>query len=107
MSKFLIQAAYTADGFRGLQKDRASGRLEAVTQAVRSAGGSLESFHFAFGDSDVVIVADLPNMVAAAALATTISATGAVRMRSTPLLTVAEMDEALGRGDAAYRAPGH
>jgi uncharacterized protein with GYD domain len=105
MSKFLIQASYTPEGLKGLQKDKASGRLAAVTQAVQSAGGALESFHFGFGDVDAVLILDLPDAAAAAALSIAISATGLVRLRTTPLFTIAEMDAALGRG-AAYRGPG-
>jgi hypothetical protein len=36
MAKFLVQATYTAEGLRGLQKDKASGRREAITKAVKS-----------------------------------------------------------------------
>ena len=34
MPKFLIEAAYTAEGLRGLQKDKASGRRDGVIKAV-------------------------------------------------------------------------
>lgn len=105
MAKFLIQASYTADGVKGLQKDKASGRLAAVSQAVQAAGGSVESFHFAFGETDAILILDMPNAVAAAGLATAIAASGLVRLRTTPLLTVAEMDEALGQ-ETDYRGPG-
>ena len=106
MSKFLIQASYTPDGLKGLQKEKASGRLAAVNQAAKAAGGSVESFHFAFGEVDVVLILDLPDAAAAAALSIAISATGLVRLRTTPLFTVAEMDAALSK-EATYRAPGH
>ena len=105
MSKFLIQASYTPEGLRGLQKDRASGRLTAVTEAAQSLGGALESMYFTLGDDDVIVVLDLPDAAAAAALSAAISATGLVRTRTTALLTVAEMDQALARR-SAYRAPG-
>lgn len=105
MPKFLVEASYTADGLKGLQRDKGSGRLAAVTQAAQSAGGSVESFHFAFGETDVFLILDMPNTAAAAALATAISATGLVRLRTTPLLTVAEMDEALSQA-TTYRGPG-
>ncbi len=105
MPKFLVEASYTTEGLKGLQHDRASGRLEAVTSAVRSLGGALEAMYFALGADDVIVVADLPDAVAAAALSTTIAATGLARPRTVALLSVAEMDEALGRR-AAYRGPG-
>ena len=105
MPKFLVQATYTAEGAKGLQKDRGSGRLAAVRQAAQSLGGTLESLHFALGADDVVLVLDLPDAAAAAAFGTAVSASGLVRSRTTALLTVEEMDEALSR-NADYRAPG-
>lgn len=105
MSKFLIEASYTMEGLRGLQKDKASGRVAAVTQAAQSLGGSLESMHFALGADDVIAILDLPSAGAAAALSTAISASGLAHTRTTALLTSAEMDEALGR-HPDYHGPG-
>src|SRR5437763_16741013 len=50
MAKYLITASYTAEGMRGLQKDKASGRRNAVREACESIGGKLEAFYFAFGE---------------------------------------------------------
>lgn len=68
MPKYLIQASYTAEGVRGLQKDKASGRRQAVLNALEPLRGKLESFNFAFGDDDVVAVIDMPDNVNAAAM---------------------------------------
>jgi uncharacterized protein with GYD domain len=95
MAKFLITASYSAEGLKGLQKDKASGRREAVRQACESVGGKLEAFYLAFGEADVVTIADLPDNVAASALSLAASATGLVRTRTTALLTVEEADQAL------------
>ena len=43
MPKYLVQASYTAEGLKGLQKDKASGRKEAVSKAIEGLGGSLAS----------------------------------------------------------------
>lgn len=105
MSKFLIEACYTAEGLKGLQKDKASGRLEALTKAVQSLDGKVDSMHFALGDDDVIAILDFKDTGAAAALSAAVSITGLVRMRTRALLTVAEMDQALSR-NPAYRGPG-
>lgn len=105
MPKYLFQASYTASGMQGLKKDKASGRKAAVQAAIKSLGGKLEAFYFAFGADDAVIIADLPGNVAAAAVSATTAATGMVTIRTTPLVTVEEMDEALGM-EGKYRAPG-
>jgi uncharacterized protein with GYD domain len=41
------------------QKDKASGRKEAVTKLVESLEGKLEAAYFALGEHHVVIIADL------------------------------------------------
>jgi uncharacterized protein with GYD domain len=105
MPKYLIQASYTAEGIKGLVNDSASGRRADVQAAVTAIGGKVESFYYAFGDDDAVVILDLPNDVAAAALSLTISGTGAVRIRTTPLLTVEDIDRALDI-QTKYRAPG-
>ncbi|HKS89901.1 MAG TPA: GYD domain-containing protein [Stellaceae bacterium] len=96
MAKYLIHASYSAEGLKGLYKDKASGRLAAVRQTCESVGGKLECMYYALGEDDVVIIADLPDNVAASALSLTASATGLVRTRTTALLTVEETDRALG-----------
>lgn len=105
MPKYLCEAAYTADGLQGLVTDTASGRKAAVQKAVKALGGKLESFHFGFGDSDVVLILDLPDNVAAASLALAVGTTGLVQLRTTVLLTVDEMDKAI-KIKSKYRAPG-
>ena len=42
MPKYLISASYSADGLRGLQRDKASGRRQAVTAAIEGLGGKVE-----------------------------------------------------------------
>jgi len=105
MSKYLIQARYTTLGIQGLISDSASGRRADVQAAVKALGGKVEAFYYAFGEDDVVLILDLPNSVTAAALSLTISGSGAVQVRTTPLLTVEEVDKAL-EIKTQYRAPG-
>jgi uncharacterized protein with GYD domain len=105
MPKYLIQANYTTEGLQGLSKDSASGRRADVTAAVKAVGGKVEAFYYAFGDDDVVLIMDLPNNISAAAVALASTGSGAVRVRTTPLLTVEEVDQAL-EINIKYRAPG-
>ena len=105
MPKYLIQARYTNQGIQGLLKDSASGRRADVQAAVKAVGGKVEAFYYAFGDDDAMVLLDLPNNTAAAALSLSVSGAGTVRMRTTPLLTVEEIDQAL-EIHTQYRAPG-
>jgi uncharacterized protein with GYD domain len=105
MPKYLIQASYTTEGIKGLVKDSASGRRADVQSAVKALGGKVEAFYYTFGADDVLIILDLPDNVTAAAVALTTSGSGAVRVRTTPLLTVEDVDKAL-EVQMQYRAPG-
>ena len=105
MPRFLIQGSYTAEGAKGLRKDGASKRRQVVESLLKEAGGRLEALYFAFGDTDVVAIADLPDNVSSAALSLAVNASGVTRIRTTPLLTVEEMDAA-AKKQLGYRGPG-
>ncbi len=105
MPKYLIQASYTTEGIQGLVGDSASGRRADVQAAVKAHGGKVEAFYYAFGPDDAIIILDLPDNVTAAAFGLTTSGSGGVRVRTTPLLTVEEVDKAL-EVKMRYRAPG-
>lgn len=97
MAKYLAIASYTTDGLRELAAHGASARIEASKKLVADAGGSIESFYYAFGSDDVFIVCDLPDNVAAAATAIAAGASGVVVTRMVPLLTAEEIDQAVSR----------
>jgi uncharacterized protein with GYD domain len=106
MPKFLVTGSYTGEGLKGLLKEGGSGRRKAVEAAVKSMGGHLEAYYFAFGDNDVVTIVDLPDNVTAAALAIGISSTGTVGTKTTVLLTAEEIDEATKK-TLSFRPAGH
>jgi len=105
MPKYLCTAGYTAEGLQGVVKDTASGRKAVVQKAVKRLGGKLEAFYFSFGDDDVVLIVDLPDNTAAAAMSLAVGSSGLVQLRTTPLLTVEEVDKAI-KVKSTYRAPG-
>ncbi len=105
MPKFLIEASYSTDGVKGVQSGGGTSRRDAVAQVAESVGGTLESFYFAFGDSDAFVVVDLPDNESAAAVALTVNATGAATVKTVVLLTPDEVDAAAKRS-VDYRPPG-
>ncbi len=105
MAKYLIQASYTAEGFKGLAKDTASGRKAAITKLAEGLGGKAECVYYAFGVDDAVVILDLPDNVTAAAVGITVGSSGLVRLHTTPLLTVEEVDQALKKS-VSFKAPG-
>jgi len=105
MSKYLIQANYVGEGVKGLLKDGGTGRRAAVEKLFASVGGKVEAFYYAFGDTDLFVIADVPDNVSAAALSLTVNASGAATAKVTVLLTAEEVDAA-AKKTPSYRPPG-
>ncbi len=105
MPKYLIQGSYTCEGVKGLMAEGGSARMAAGTAACESAGGTMESFYFAHGDTDIVGICDFPDTASAAAVSLLINASGAVTVTLTPLITAEELDAAAAM-TPAYRPPG-
>ena len=107
MPKYLIQGSYSQQGLKGMLKEGGSKRREAAEQIIKGTGGRLESYYYAFGSDDFVIIADLPSNVDAAALSFAVNVSGAVQSRMTVLITPEEADEATKKMKTVkYRAPG-
>ena len=105
MPKYLIRANYVGDGIAGLLKEGGTGRQAAAAAAVESVGGTLESMYYAFGETDVFAICDLPDNASAAAVSLLANSTGAIAATMTPLLTPEELDEA-SKKSPSYRPPG-
>jgi uncharacterized protein with GYD domain len=106
MPKYLLKVRYTGEGLAGVMKDGGSARRAAADALAKQVGGSIEAFHFAFGDEDAFVICDLPDNRAAASLAMTVSATGRVEITTVPLITVEEVDDIAAGKQLAYTPPG-
>ena len=105
MPKFLFEGRYSPDGVKGLLKDGGSGRREAVQKLIASVGGRMESMYFAFGGTDVYIIAEMPDNAAAAAVALAVARSGKASANTIVLMTPEEIDAATKKS-ATYRPPG-
>ena len=105
MAKYLLLATYSAEGSRGLMKDGGTKRVTAARTLVESLGGKLETMYFAFGDTDVVAIVDLPDNATAAAASLTVAGSGALTGKMTVLLTPEDIDQAAGKS-GRYTPPG-
>lgn len=105
MPKYLLKVRYSTDGIAGVRKDGGSARRDAASKLIASVGGTLESFHFAFGGTDVYAICEAPNNGAIANAATAVGASGAGSVETVALLTCEELDGAVANA-VDYRAPG-
>ena len=105
MPKYLLEVNYSLEGIRGVKDKGGSARVAAATELIEGLGGKVESFYFAFGGSDVFVIADMPDNVSAAAAALTVSAGGGATTKTIALITPDEMDAA-AKKKTTYRPPG-
>jgi uncharacterized protein with GYD domain len=101
MPKYLVQANYAGEGLKGLLKEGGSSRRAAIEKLFSSVGSKVEAFYYAFGDTDLFVIADVPDNITAAALSLTVNAAGAATAKVTVLLTAEEIDA------AAKKTPGY
>lgn len=104
MPKYLWEACYTEEGTKGLLKEGGSKRRAAVEEAVKGLGGKLETFYYAFGNTDVYAIVELPDAEAVAAFSLVVKAAGAASVRTIVLLAPEQIDAATKKG-IAYRPP--
>jgi uncharacterized protein with GYD domain len=106
MPFYLAQASYSAQSTAAMIKNPQD-RAAAIRPVIERMGGKLHGLWLAFGDYDVVAIAELPDNASAAALSMAIGSTGAVsNYRTTLLLTPAESVEAMKKaGGTGYQPP--
>jgi uncharacterized protein with GYD domain len=105
MPKYLLKVSYTSEGVQGVMKEGGTGRRDTIAALASGLGGTIESFYFAFGEDDVIVIAEFPDDKTAAAVSLTVSASGAASVDTVKLLTPEEVDEAT-KISVPYRPPG-
>lgn len=105
MSPYLFEVAYNADGWAALLKNPQN-RIEAVRPAIEQLGGRVIGAWYAFGDADIVLVAEMPDNVSAAALSLAFAAGGVLRStRTTVLIPPEDAVQAMRKAAASSYKP--
>jgi uncharacterized protein with GYD domain len=104
MPHYLHQVAYSREGWEALLASPQN-RIEAVRPAIEKLGGKIETAWFAFGEYDVIVIAELPDNVSAAAISMAFAGGGACKaVQTTPLMSPEEALQALRKaGECGYR----
>ena len=96
MPKYLAIGRYTPDGLTGLAREGVLQRRGDIAKTIKSAGGKLEAFYYAFGDADFYMIFDVPDNISAAALSVVANQSGfVVTSKIIVLMTADEMDQAI------------
>jgi len=105
MAEYLVQAAYTPEALEAMIENPQN-RFEAVKPALESIGGTLKQAWFAFGEADIILIVDVPNIVDAVAFSIATASKGALKsIKTTPLISVEQSVEAMGRAQQVKYVP--
>jgi uncharacterized protein with GYD domain len=106
MASYLLEVSYTPVALASLIANPQD-RTKVVGAAIRKLGGKMTGFWFAFGDSDVIGLLEMPDNVSMAAIALAIGAGGACsKVKTTALMTIAEGIEAMKKAsETGYKPP--
>ena len=100
MPFYLHQVSYTPEALARLIAEPHD-RFEAVRVPIEKLGGKIKDSYFAFGPYDAVVITEMPDNVAAAAIALAFSAGGAWRnCQTTALMTNSEALDAMRKAGA-------
>lgn len=105
----MLQASYTPQAWEA-QLLHPEDRSIIASHLEDKVGGRLESWYLTFGEYDVVLIAEVPDSIAAAAVSMAAYASGVLRsIKTTPLLTPQEGIAAMRKAAPAepiVRPPG-
>ncbi len=105
MASYLLEVSYTSAALAALVNSPQD-RLQVVSKAVKELGGRIHGFWFAFGDSDVIGILDMPDNTSMAAFALAIGAGGACsKVKTTALLSMSEAMSAMEKASTTGYKP--
>jgi uncharacterized protein with GYD domain len=109
MAKFAVFFSYTSETWNRMVM-KPGDRTAAVRDLAASAGGSLETLYFMFGDRDGFAVVDVPDPNVAAAVGIALSSSGVFSHYETrQLISPADLPSVLEKAASvreSYRPPG-
>jgi uncharacterized protein with GYD domain len=106
MPYYLVQTAYTPESL-GKMIDNPQDRVEIVRPAIEGFGGRIDAGYISFGEYDFTTIVEFPDNVSAAAFSISVSAKGGLKaFKTTPLMTMAEAQQAMQKaGGSTYEPP--
>ena len=108
MAVYMYQASYSGDAIKALVNNPQD-RTGAARAAIEANGGTMIGAWMAFGEDDLLVIADMPDDESMAGVALAISSTGAIVGGKTPkLLTLDQAVASMKKANAvlnAYQPP--
>lgn len=104
MSKYLCKINYVGELAKGLLQEGGTARHKEAQRVLASVGGTVESLYYAFGETDVYMIVDVPDHASITAVLFLGKANG-LECTVEVLMTPAEIDEA-AKKSPVYRPAG-
>ena len=108
MPAYLYQASYSGEAIKALVNNPQD-RSGAARAAIEANGGTMIGAWMAFGEDDLIVIADLPDDESMAGVALALASTGAiVNGKTTKLLTLDQAVSGMKKANAvlnAYKPP--
>jgi uncharacterized protein with GYD domain len=89
MTTFFFFGSYTRDAIEGID----ARRTKAAEQIIAGFGGKLHSVYALLGESDIVMIAELPAVPEALQASIALTRKTGIRFRSVPAIPVADFDQ--------------
>jgi uncharacterized protein with GYD domain len=103
MAQFLFQVAYTSESWAAQVREHGN-VVERIQPLLDGCKGTLTDCFYAFGDYDLVLLADFPGDEEAAAFSLAVTAGGSIKsIKTTPLLSVDQGIAAMRRAEEVGR----
>ena len=100
MPKYLFHVNYLQSAVESIVNQEGPPRHHRAAKLAEDAGGTVESFHFAFGGTDAYVICDLPDDESAASISLAVNVSGGVTTSVTKLLTPDQMEVAARKARA-------
>ena len=104
MSVYMYQASYSGDAIKALVNNPQD-RTGAARAAIEANGGTMIGAWMAFGEDDLLVIADMPDDEAMVGVALAVSSTGAiVDGKTTKLLTLDQAVSGMQKANSVLKA---
>lgn len=92
MATYFLTGTYDPDAMKGISRKRTAD----VTKTIEDLGGRIISTYLLLGETDLVIIADLPGLNEAIKASVSIGKNTGILFKTSPAITAEEFDGLLG-----------
>ena len=93
MAIYVMSGSYTPQAMKGIS----GARTKKATSLIKKLGGKILSIYALLGDTDLLIIADLPNNKKAMKASAALNKLTGISFKTSPAISVKEFDKLMGK----------